>query len=34
MMLTFFVLRTEFVQSGEKVVVKYIQCIVVFIYTQ
>jgi hypothetical protein len=30
----FFVSRKEFIQSGEKVVVKYIQCVVVFIYTQ
>jgi hypothetical protein len=35
MMLTFFfVSRKEFIQSGEKVVVKYIKCVVVFIYTQ
>jgi hypothetical protein len=34
MMLTFFVSRKEFIQSGEKVVVKYIQWVVVFIDTQ
>jgi hypothetical protein len=28
----FFVSRKEFIQSGEKFVVKYIQCVVVFIY--
>jgi hypothetical protein len=33
-MLTFFVSRKEFIQSDEKVMVKYIQCVVVFIYTQ
>jgi hypothetical protein len=32
-MLTF-LSRKEFIESGDKIVVKYIQCVVVFIYTQ
>jgi hypothetical protein len=34
MMLAFFVSRKEFTQSGEKVVVKYIKCVVAFLCTQ
>lgn len=29
-----FVSRKEFIQSGEEVMVKYILCVVVFMYTQ